>query len=167
MKSKNAFILIGAIVAIVLIVAIITFVKKPDSDPIRFKKEYNMINVSKNNPIIYLDEKTVEQSLSSSDKIIFFGSSKDKNSIKAVEVLLKTTDDYNIDKIYYYSIERDSKIEEILTAKLNKTKIDFPLLVFVKKGKVSSYYESIQDNKNLYEEYEKILIDYTMCSEDC
>lgn len=168
MKNKKLIILI--IIITLLVIGIVLLFTKEESDAKLFKKEYKSIEVSKNNPIVYLSDEEVITALSTSDKLIFLGSNDNKNTLTAVPILLKASEDHNIDKIYYYNlkdIDKKSNVEEELTTKLNKEELNFPILILIKKGKVETFYEGLEDKNKLYEEYENIMIDYTMCSEDC
>lgn len=167
--NNKKFIILMVIIVLLIIGTILLFTRE-ESDAKAFKKEYKNIEVSKNNPIMYLTDEELITALSTNDKLIFLGSNDSKQTLTAVPILLKAAEDHNIDRIYYYNTENINENSDAfreLALKLNRKTFGFPILALVKNGAIETFYEGVERQDELYEEYENIMIDYTMCSEDC
>ena len=93
-------IIIGIIIIVLLVVGYLLFFLD-DSDSKKFASDYSDLDISKSNPIIYLDDESIVPALTSEDKLIFLGNPKSKDTKKAVSLLISSAKDNNVDKIYY------------------------------------------------------------------
>lgn len=177
------------IILIILIIGTLYLIIKEDPDNIKFKNEYEKYNnltynennkkesfynvkIEKENPIIYLTNETVIEEMKKENKLIFIGTAENNDTRKSITTLLQVAKDNGIEKIYYYDIKdeinnKDSKIYQELTKKLNKEEISMPLLMLIKDKKVENYYEGTKNQKELSTKYEEIMIDYLMCTSSC
>ena len=177
------------IILILLIIGTLYLIIKEDPDNIKFKNEYEKYNnltynennkkesfynvkIEKENPIIYLTNETVIEEMKKENKLIFIGTAENNDTRKSMETLLQVAKDNGIEKIYYYDIKdeinnKDSKIYQELTKKLNKKEISIPLLMLIKDKKVENYNEGLKNQKELSTKYEEIMIDYLMCTSSC
>ena len=171
LKTIIVSVLIGLIVLGIILV-VLPFFKETDAD--KFRKEYNTLEISKDNPIEYLNDQTVMGTLSKGDKLVFLGKPSSKKTIVAVEMLLKAASDNGIEKIYYYNLEEGSKeIVKLVETKINNISFDDSTLILVKNDNIEKYYINEKDDlnkddrKELYAAYEDIMLSFIMCSSKC
>lgn len=163
MKNKKIIIAI-VITLIVLIIGLIIFLPRDNSDNSKFNNEYN-VKVPKGTEIIYLTDETVIKSLSTNDKLIFLGNTSSNETKNAVKTLLNIAEDNGIDKIYYYDTEGINNKNEIvkeLKEVLKKEEIVSPTLFLIKNKKAENIEEGL--TKKIEENYEDIMIAYIMCN---
>lgn len=170
---------ITLIIVLIIVIPLITYnLIKEENDAKIFKKEYEQYNkyenyekvkIKKNNKIIYLNQEELVKSIKEDDKIIFIASPKDNNSRKVIKLLLELTEEYEIDKIYYCNadkIKKESKMYKDLLK--NKIKVITPTLILIKNKKIEDLYQPKKiDKKEVYKNYEKIIIKYTLCTKEC
>ena len=106
-----------SLMAIICIFIIGFKYKKEDNDAIKFKKEYESLNETKNkngkeyikvnidktNPIVYADYDKVINLIKNDTAVIYFGFPECPWCRNAVPVLLDTAKELGIEKIYYYN----------------------------------------------------------------
>ncbi len=127
--KKILLIIIPIIVVLISVFLVFKFISsnKNITDAVKFKNEYESLNgketefgrkyktveISKNNPIKYIDYDKLYEILDS-DGIIYLGYSKCQECRVAIEVLLDVAKANNVDKVYYLDMEneRDSYIVE-------------------------------------------------------
>ena len=112
-------------------------------------KKYPRVSISKNNKIKYATYDEILNIFNSKgNAVIYFGYPKCLYCRSAVQVLIDTAEDTDLDKIYYLDIEnKEQKYDELLNilgnefidTSNNDRKIYSPLVVFVAEGKVVSY----------------------------
>ena len=112
-------------------------------------KKYPRVSISKNNKIKYATYDEILNIFNSKgNAVIYFGYPKCLYCRSAVQVLIDTAEDTDLDKIYYLDIEnKEQKYDELLNilgnefidTSDNDRKIYSPLVVFVAEGKVVSY----------------------------
>ena len=175
MKKKIKKI-IGIILIILALIALgvftYFFLKETDAD--KFRKEYNTLEISENNPVVYTTDATILGHLSKGDKLVFLGKPSSKKTISVIETLLKVLSDNGIEKIYYYNLESGSKeTVKLVQNKIDNVTFDDSTLILVKNDNIEKYYinekEDLNkdDRKELYAAYEDIILSYIMCSSKC
>jgi len=182
MSSKKIIIII---ILLLLIGLTLYLIIKEEKDSVKFKNEYEKYNnltfnnndkiekfhnveIDKKNPIIYLTEENVIEELNGENKLVFLGTPEDNNSRKAISTLLKVANENGIEKIYYYNIENEkSKNYKEILKKIDKETLEIPVLMLIKNKKIENYSQGITKEKELYEKYEEIMIDYLMCTSSC
>lgn len=112
-------------------------------------KKYPRVNIAKNNKIKYVTYNEVLDVFNNQgDAVIYFGYAKCLYCRSAVQVLVDTAVETDLDKIYYLDVEeKGNKYEELLNTlgnefidtSENERKIYSPLVIFVADGKVVSY----------------------------
>lgn len=180
-KKKIALLLMIVLIALTIVFEIsFNIGQNNNKSSIKFKKEYESLNgksshyenksykylnvkIDKNNNVEYLEKKDVVNKLTSGTQIIYFGNATCNWCRAAIPVLLDTTKDNGIEKIYYFDFfelrekykndksKEDTKIyEEIIKVldkyidttfnddsnKKDKKMLTAPLVVFVKNGEV-------------------------------
>ena len=201
---------IALIVLIILLAGgFITYYYLTNKDAITFKKEFESyndksfksegkntkyVNVKLNtkNPIIYVKDEDILNTLQDEGKMILFGNADDNNTREAIPTLFEAAKDNGIEEIYYYPMKdlekkyekgdkKAEKIYEGLTEALNshltetfkngnkkdKKKITVPTVIVVNKGKIVSYQSGIEEKQALYKTYENVMLDLIMCTDDC
>ena len=175
MKKKIKKI-IGIILIILALIALgvftYFFLKETDAD--KFRKEYNTLEISENNPVVYTTDATILGHLSKGDKLVFLGKPSSKKTISVIETLLKVLSDNGVEKIYYYNLESGSEeIVKLVQNKIDNVTFDDSTLILVKNDNIEKYYinekEDLNkdDRKELYAAYEDIILSYIMCSSKC
>ena len=74
--------------------------KKENTDALRFKEEYSMIDIYKENPYVYSNKEEVLKLLNKTG-VIYIGSSDNKESIELLKKLNEAVDNTGISKVYY------------------------------------------------------------------
>lgn len=178
MNKKNKILILIFIIGIILVLGIFLILKITNKETNEFKNEYEKYNnidsyitveVPDNN-IIYLNDETIIKALSTNDKLIFLGSPKSNDTRKSLKTLFKVINENVVDKIYYYDmtdIETKEEIINQLKQNLNSKNLNLPILLLIKDNKVSNYQEGLIEENKLYENYEKIIIEYNMCTSNC
>ena len=140
MKEKNKIILIISLLLIVVIALIVYLItdNKYSADEHKFYKEYNI--EKKDNNVEYIDAKSLKLKLVRDSSIIFVGNSK-KTNVNLLNKLISSIKEYDT-ILYYYdstniSVTLLDYISEKLEQKLNNANF---LVIFVKDGKIESYY---------------------------
>ena len=153
--------------------------KNSNQETNEFKKEYEKYNnvdsyinveVPNNINVTYLNDETIISALSTNDKLIFLGSPKSNDTRQSLKTLFKVVEDNIVDKIYYYdmtSVESNEEIINDLKQNLNSKSLNLPILILIKDNKVSIYQEGLLEEDKLYESYEKLIIEYNMCTSSC
>ena len=202
--KKNIIIIISTIVIIILMGTVLLFLRndKPittlTDDEIKFKNEfekYNLVqvnneelitlNIDDDNNVIYANDNNIIDLLTKDTNIIYFGYAESNECRKALQVLLKTLKEEDIDKLYYYNIkelidsldnEKSKELynniievigEDVLTNfeeedRLDLKKIIMPTIVFIKDGKYIGLYSNNNeiDNDDLDEYIKQNYIKY-------
>jgi len=121
---KKETIIIAALPILCAIATILAYIKliNTDADALKFKKEYEEVNneskiklnISKNNPIEYVDYDKLLEVIDNGTGIIYLGFPKCPWCRNALPVLFDVAKDNNIETIYYMNIlnERDSYVGE-------------------------------------------------------
>lgn len=128
--------------------------KEENTDALRFKKEYSMIEIYKENPYVYSNKEEVLKILDKTG-VIFIGKSDNEESIKVLEKFNEAVDNTGLNKVYYLN-----KDYEDILKKINKKSI--PVVIFVKDGKII---ESKNDVKSYEIAIHTVLDD--LCDTDC
>lgn len=206
MNKKNTIIVSSVLMVALIALSILTVLNRDDNgdncskDALKFKEEYESkngdivryddkdyklrtLNISKNNPVIYLKENEIVDKITSSTGVIYFGSSDDLLSREAVPVLLNVASEFDCDVIYYYDITllSDEYEKGVNEEKINLyksivnslgDKVDFsneeslkklvvPVVIFIKEGKIteahSGLVKSYSPGKSLNTEQERQL----------
>lgn len=205
MKTKN-IIVISAIILIFISIPFIVFkLTDNQTDGEKFQDEYKNYNnklwkkenkagvylsleIEKDNPMIYLNNKNLISSLKEGNKLVFLGYPQHNIVRSAVPILLEAASENGIEQIYYYDygniknskINTSQELYEKLLSTLNKDKITAPTLILIKDGKISSIHEgtvkthtdytkdlTIEETNELYKIYEKMMIELIMCTDNC
>ena len=192
------------IIIIILMGTVLLFLRndKPittlTDDEIKFKNEFEKFNlvqvnneelitldIDDDNNVVYANDNNIIDLLTKDTNIIYFGYAESNECRKALQVLLKTLKEEDIDKLYYYNIkelidsidnekskELYNKIigvigEDVLTNfeeedKLDLKKIIMPTIVFIKDGKYIGLYSNNNeiDNDDLDEYIKQNYIKY-------
>lgn len=184
MKTK---IITGIIIFLILIISISLYIfTNKETDGKAFKKEYEQynekykkqeklitLNIDKKNPMIYLDDENIIKSFKGKDKVIYIASPNNNNSRKATKILLNQAKETGVEEIYYYNPneiknEKESDTYKEILKKIKQDEIITPTLLLIKNEKVEEIYQSKEINeKEMQEKYERILIKYTLCTEEC
>ena len=188
--KKNIIIIISTIVIIILMGTVLLFLRndKPittlTDDEIKFKNEFEKfnlvqvnneelitLNIDDDNNVIYANDNNIIDLLTKDTNIIYFGYAESNECRKALQVLLKTLKEEDIDKLYYYNIkelidsldnekskELYNKIIEVIGEdvlanfeeedKLDLKKIIMPTIVFIKDGKYIGLYSNNNEIDN-------------------
>ena len=128
--------------------------KEENTDALKFKEEYSMIDIYKENPYVYSNKEEVLKLLNKTG-VIYIGSSDNKESIELLKKLNEAVDNTGISKVYYLN----NNYEEVLK-KINKT--DIPVVIFVKDGKII---ESDNTTKSYELAIHEVLDD--LCDKEC
>lgn len=168
--DKKKLLIIGAVILVVLVGVIlictkgrdfISVVRNPDGE--KFKSEYEElndktnadgkkypeVNIPLNNNIKYTDADSVLKIFSTGgDAVVYFGYSSCVYCRNAIQVLVDTAKETELDAIYYLDIEKKSdkynelmKVlgDELIDSSTEDKKIYSPLVIFITDGKVVSY----------------------------
>ncbi len=140
MKKKQIIILLVIAVLIVMtVVGILLFKnnKSNNEDAIKFKEEYEALNgtvregtnntyrdieISKNNPIKYVDAKETLKVLKSDKAIIYVGAEWCPWCRNAVPVLFEVAKSYDVKTIYYLDLDDEKSLFEIKDGKAVETR---------------------------------------------
>lgn len=185
MKKRNVLILI-IILFVFIIGGIVVFYNHNNKincskDALKFKQNYekyngNMIkynnksyklrnlDISKDNPIIYLKKSDVVKRLKKGTEVVLFGNESDLFTREAIPVLFDVANEFDCDIVYYYdsnNISKDNELyKEVINIIGNKRKdtvskyFTTPVLIFIKEGKIVDYHEGLVDS---YDDYTKSL----------
>jgi len=163
MKCYNKKILTITIIVALVLLAITTtifFFTKNETDALKFKKEYEAynnetnssgktyrnLNISKNNPIIYLTPEELLEKINNKETfVIYFGFATCPWCRSVIETLFDVASDFNMDKIYYVDV---SGIRDVM-------EIDSSNNITTKTRGTDSYYK-------LLEKFNDVLADYTL-----
>jgi hypothetical protein len=124
MNNKNKIILIGSIILALIIIVVCIFAINnhkdvTESDALKFKEEYEIlngqvnndnknypvVNISVDNPIVYSSDESIVNIMKSETTLVYFGYAKCPWCRNSIEPLLNALKDNNIDKAYYVDIE--------------------------------------------------------------
>ena len=129
---KKEKLLMAATPILILLLFILLYLKGFTMDNIKFKKEYENLNIeyytikiNNNNPIKYSNYNEVFKVIKKKTGIIFLGYPEDNNSRFAIEMLLKVIENNKFKtKIYYLNINNDRDSYTIENNKLVYQKIN-------------------------------------------
>ena len=157
--TKKTIVFIGIIVFIFLgsLGGFFLLKTTPSEDALRFKNEYealngtiresdgatyNIVSISKNNPIQYIDAKGAIDILESDKAILYIGADWCPWCRNAVPVLFEVAKKYSVSTIYYLDLDDEKDSFEIQDGNLVKTK----------EGSVG-YYELLNKLSNHLNDY--------------
>ena len=192
-------IIVGIVIAVLLLGGL-SFCYIANRSNLKFKNEFERLNnktytqdaketkyitvkIDANNPVIYLNNQNIIKNIKNGNKIIMFGNKKDNGTRNVVETLLEVAKENNVDKVYYYNVEKDSKMNDKIVETINNNnikKIEAPLVIVVNKGKIVSYHMGTvgthndyskeltkEEKQELSKSYENLILDLIMCTDDC
>lgn len=147
-------------ISMITALGLITACGTKETDAIKFKKEYESLNnverekngstivsrsveISKNNPIIYISEDELLEKIKTEKGVVYFGFADCPWCRSMIETLFMVANDLNIEKIYYVDVKdiRD-------TIELN----DNNELITTKKG-TDGYYKLLNVLNDVLKEY--------------
>ena len=139
--KKLYYFLIALLVFILLLGCFIAFCPKGKSDALKFKEEYEQyndkyleLNIDKDNPFVYRNEKEISKILKKNTGLVYFGNPKDENSRIALQTVLELAKTNDVKKIYYINVN------DITYKKLKKYLMNDISIVFVIAGEeIASY----------------------------
>ena len=166
-KSKKNIIYIILGVLLLALICLIVFkilLKSNDNtnDSIRFKNDYESLNetlsqddreypsvsISTDNVAHYSNiEEIIDLFNSNKDGVVYFGEPSCIYCRSAVQVLIDTSLDTEIDKIYYLDTSKVNKgnnnyitlLEKLGSDLLDNNEINIPLVIFITDGQIVSY----------------------------
>ena len=127
------------VLLVIIMVLVLTACNSRESDAIKFKKEYEVLNgkksengkntiknlkISKNNPIKYATYDEVIDVIKKGTGIIYLGYPECPWCRSAIPVLLESAKDYKIDTIYYINMLKERDYYEVKDGKLVYKKDD-------------------------------------------
>lgn len=157
-KKIISIIIVAVVVAIIL--SLIYLVSRPETDAIKFKKEYESLNgqvndkgneyreisISKKNPIKYATADDIVEMMDNDETFaVYFGFSKCPWCRSVIPTMLEVADDLEIDTIYYV---------DVLDIR-NTLEVDDSLEVIETKKGTDGYYK-------LLEKFADVLDDYSL-----
>lgn len=128
--------------------------KEINTDAIKFQKEYNMLDIYKENPYVYSTKEEVLKIIKSSG-VIFIGKPDNNESVELLKTLNEAVDNTGINKVYYLN----SDYEDVLKI-INKKNI--PAVIFVKDGEIIKSENTLKSYENAIHE---VLDD--LCDKEC
>ncbi len=177
MKKKNIIISIIVIIIAILIATIVVLNNKSkniNNDALRFKEEYeslnnvvrdsdgelyNSVSINEDNPIKYVDIKETLKLLKNKKGILYIGANWCPWCRNAIEVLIDSANDMNLNEIYYLDLTNYRNVWEIIDKKLVKTQTEsegyYDLLDALDGILGSDNYKLKDDDGNIYDTGEK------------
>lgn len=174
MKSnKVLYIIIGICVLLVIGLCIFLVINHKEevlSDAEKFKQEFEQYNgltyedtndklidveIPNNNPFVYKTGKEIVEIMQSEDAYILFGYASCPLTRAAIEVLIETAKEENIDKIYYVDIKnmRDEYVpgEGIIPEQTKEGTEAYYEILNIFGSKLDKYYVASDDNFYLFD----------------
>ena len=174
MKSnKVLYIIIGICVLLVIGLCIFLVINHKEevlSDAVKFKQEFEQYNgltyedtndklidveIPNNNPFVYKTGKEIVEIMQSEDAYILFGYASCPLTRAAIEVLIETANEENIDKIYYVDIKnmRDEYVpgEGIIPEQTKEGTEAYYEILNIFGSKLDKYYVASDDNFYLFD----------------
>ena len=174
MKSnKVLYIIIGICVLLVIGLCIFLVINHKEevlSDAEKFKQEFEQYNgltyedtndklidveIPNNNPFVYKTGKEIVEIMQSEDAYILFGYASCPKTRAAIEVLIETAKEENIDKIYYVDIKymRDEYVpgEGIIPEQTKEGTEAYYEILNIFGSKLDKYYVASDDNFYLFD----------------
>ena len=174
MKSnKVLYIIIGICVLLVIGLCIFLVINHKEevlSDAEKFKQEFEQYNgltyedtndklidveIPNNNPFVYKTGKEIVEIMQSEDAYILFGYASCPLTRAAIEVLIETAKEENIDKIYYVDIKnmRDEYVpgEGIIPGQTKEGTEAYYEILNIFGSKLDKYYVASDDNFYLFD----------------
>ena len=174
MKSnKVLYIIIGICVLLVIGLCIFLVINHKEevlSDAEKFKQEFEQYNgltyedtndklidveIPNNNPFVYKTGKEIVEIMQSEDAYILFGYASCPLTRAAIEVLVETAKEENIDKIYYVDIKnmRDEYVpgEGIIPEQTKEGTEAYYEILNIFGSKLDKYYVASDDNFYLFD----------------
>ncbi len=164
-----------SLISILIIVSIlglfIVLSNKGKSDAVKFKEEYEnynksnlKVNIDKNNPFVYRDEKQIKKILKNNTGMIYLGTANDDNSRLVVNTILPLAKSNDVKKIFYLDTSK------ITDKSLKKYKDNNICVIFIISGEVIASYtkEEFKDSntkKEINYYMQQTFNDY--CDETC
>lgn len=186
--SNKKLVIVASIMAVIVLVAVIFLiifsnndnflgiVKNPDGE--KFANEYEKLNeqtseegkvypevkISSNNIIKYSNISEILSIMEDKrDAVVYFGKSTCIYCRSAVQILIDTANETELDTIYYLDIDKDTdrydELANVLGEELtildgNQQIINIPLVIFIVDGKVVSYNQGTLFSQN--DPYQKL-----------
>ena len=174
MKSnKVLYIIIGICVLLVIGLCIFLVINHKEevlSDAEKFKQEFEQYNgltyedtndklidveIPNNNPFVYKTGKEIVEIMQSEDAYVLFGYASCPLTRAAIEVLIETAKEENIDKIYYVDIKnmRDEYVpgEGIIPEQTKEGTEAYYEILNIFGSKLDKYYVASDDNFYLFD----------------
>lgn len=144
MKRKLTFIVMSCTIVLLIGFLIFLFIFNRETDGKRFKKEYDYLDIDKNNPFIYKSASEIVEMINNKETfVVYFGYANDDKVKKALPDMVKAIYDEKIDKVYYVDIENIRNEIMLIDGVLETTKMG-----------TSSYYELLNILNDLLDDYE-------------
>lgn len=138
-KKKKMFIIniFGMLVLIAICLGFYCYLKRPSSDGLKFKEEYeklnntireldgnayNNVSIAKNNPIKYVDIREAIEIIKNESAVIYIGANWCPWCRNAIPVLFESAKRNKVKTVYYLNIDDDKSKFEIQNKKLVQTK---------------------------------------------
>ena len=152
------------VLLVIIMVLVLTACNSRESDAIKFKKEYEVLNgkksengkntikslkISKNNPIKYATYDEVIDVIKKGTGIIYLGYPECPWCRSAIPVLLESAKDYKIDTIYYINMLKERDYYEVKDGKLVYKKDDDGKYMKGTKG----YFKLLKSRDSELDEY--------------
>lgn len=186
--SNKKLVIVASIMAVIVLVAVIFLiifsnndnflgiVKNPDGE--KFANEYEKLNeqtseegkvypevkISSNNMIKYSNISEILSIMEDNrDAVVYFGKSTCIYCRSAVQILIDTANETELDTIYYLDIDKDTdrydELANVLGEELtildgNQQIINIPLVIFIVDGKIVSYNQGTLFSQN--DPYQKL-----------